>query len=153
MRDGAAAAGRSFGDIDIQAGGAVEFTDDVDEVAARHARGIAFTLGAMGSPTTNFYNDAFVRQGWADDAKAVQRLWVEAKRDEARARVPVELALKINCLGDDLAVRDRLRVYRDAGVTTFRAGVEGSIDERVETLGRVMAIVEELNAEDLNAEA
>ena len=147
MRAGAAAAGRPFGDIDIQAGGSVEFTDDVDEAAARHARGIAFTLGAMGSPTTNFYNDAFVRQGWADDAKVVQRLWVEGKRDEARARVPVELALKINCLGDDLAVRDRLRVYRDAGVTTFRAGVEGNIDERVETLGRVMALVEELNAE------
>ena len=53
------------------------------------------------------------------------------------------MALKINCLGDDLAVRDRLRVYRDAGVTTFRAGVEGSIDERVETLGRVMALVED----------
>ena len=153
IRDGAAAMGRAFDAIDIQAGGAVEFTDDVDEAAARHARGIAFTLGAMGSPTTNFYNDAFVRQGWADDAKAVQRLWVQGKRDEARARVPVELALKINCLGDDLAVRDRLRVYRDAGVTTFRAGVEGSIDERVETLGRVMALVEELNAEDLNAQA
>ena len=104
-------------------------------------------------PTTNFYNDAFVRQGWADDAKAVQRLWVEGQRDEARARVPVELALKINCLGDDLAVRDRLRVYRDAGVTTFRAGVEGNIDERVETLGRVMALVEDLNAEDLNAQS
>ncbi|MCY3919310.1 MAG: F420-dependent methylene-tetrahydromethanopterin reductase, partial [Chloroflexi bacterium] len=101
----------------------------------------------MGSPTTNFYNDAFVRQGWADDAKAVQRLWVEGKRDEARDRVPVELALKINCLGDDLAVRDRLRVYRDAGVTTFRAGVDGDIDERVETLGRLMALVEEINAE------
>ena len=90
IRDGAAAMGRAFDAIDIQAGGAVEFTDDVDEAAARHARGIAFTLGAMGSPTTNFYNDAFVRQGWADDAKAVQRLWVQGKRDEARARVPVE---------------------------------------------------------------
>ena len=88
MREGAVAAGRPFRDIDIQAGGTVEFTDDVDEAAARHARGIAFTLGGMGSPTTNFYNDAFVRQGWADDAKAVQRLWVEGKRDEARDARP-----------------------------------------------------------------
>ncbi|PZC44943.1 MAG: Flavin-dependent oxidoreductase, luciferase family [Chloroflexi bacterium] len=147
MRDGAAAAGRSFDAIDIEAGGAVEFTDDVDEAAARHARGIAFTLGAMGSPTTNFYNDAFVRQGWADEAKAVQRLWVDGKRDEARDRVPVELAMKINCLGTEEMVRDRLRVYRDAGVTTFRAGVDGTIDERIETLGGLMRLVGEINAE------
>ena len=68
-------------------------------------------------------------------------------RRGAGDRVPVELALKINCLGDDIAVRDRLRVYRDAGVTTFRAGVDGAIDERVDTLGRLMALVGEINAE------
>ena len=147
MRAGAAAAGRSFDAIDIEAGGAVEFTDDVDEAAARHARGIAFTLGAMGSPSTNFYNDAFVRQGWADEAKAVQRLWVEGKHDEARDRVPVELAHKINCLGTEEMVRDRLRVYRAAGVTTFRAGVDGTINERIETLGRLMRLVGEINAD------
>jgi F420-dependent oxidoreductase-like protein len=151
MRDGAAAAGRDFGSIDIQAGGAVEFTDDVDEAAVRHARGIAFTLGGMGSARTNFYNDAFVRQGWADEAKAVQRLWVEGKRDEARARVPVELALKINLLGTDDMVRDRLRVYRDAGVTTFRAGIEGTIDDRIAALGRFLPLVEEVTAERTTA--
>lgn len=147
MREGAAAVGRSFDEIDVQVGGSVEFTDDVDEAAARHARGIAFTLGGMGSPTTNFYNDAFVRQGWADEAKAVQRLWVEGKRDEARERVPVDLALKINCLGTEEMIRDRLRVYRDAGVTTFRAGVGGTIEEQLETLGRLVSLVDEVSAE------
>ena len=153
MRDGAAAAGRPFDAIDIPAGGAVEFTDDVDEAAARHARGIAFTLGGMGSATTNFYNDAFVRQGWADEAKAVQRLWVDGKRDEARDRVPPELARKTNLLGTDDMVRDRLRVYRDAGVTTLRAAVDGRIEQRIETLGRLMTLVEEVNVEEVNAEA
>jgi len=147
LREGAAAASRSFDEIDIHAGGAVEFTDDVEEAAARHARGIAFTLGAMGSARTNFYNDAFVRQGWADEAKAVQRLWVEGKRDEARDLVPPELALKINLLGTDDMIRDRLRLYRDAGVTTLRAGVDGSIDQRVEILGRLMTLVAEVNTE------
>ena len=35
------------------------------------ARGqLAFSLGGMGSPTTNFYNDAYRRQGFADAAAA-----------------------------------------------------------------------------------
>ena len=139
--EGAAAAGRAAGAIDIMAGGAVEFTDDVEEAATRHARGLAFTLGAMGSARRNFYTDAFVLQGWADDAKAVQRLWLDGKREEARARVPLEMARKVNLLGTEGMVRDRLSVYRAAGVTTLRVGLDGAIDQRVETLARLMALV------------
>ena len=144
VREGAVAAGRPGGAIDIMAGGAVEFTEDISEAEARHARGLAFTLGAMGSVGRNFYNDAFARQGWADDAQAVQRLWQEGKREEARARVPLEMARKVNLLGSEGMIRDRLRIYRDVGVTTFRAGVEGSTDERVKTLERLMELVAEV---------
>ena len=147
LREGAEAAGRAASAIDIMAGGAVEFTAEVEEATARHARGLAFTLGAMGSPRRNFYTDAFVLQGWADDAKAVQRLWLEGKREEARARVPLEMARKVNLLGTDEMVRDRLRVYRAAGVTTLRVGLDGAIDRRVETLGRLMELVSELASE------
>ena len=34
---------------------------------------MAFTLGAMGSPKTNFYNDAYCRAGFEDAAKEVQQ--------------------------------------------------------------------------------
>ena len=44
-------AGRSLADLDLLIPVAVEFTDDVDEAARRHARGYAFTIGAMGSRT------------------------------------------------------------------------------------------------------
>ena len=151
IRTGAERAGRSLDDINLQAGGAVVFTDDPEQVARQHARGIAFTLGAMGSAKTNFYNDAFCRQGWADAAKEVQRLWISGERDTARDRVPVELAMKINCIGNDAEVKERLRVYRDAGVDTFSANVEGAtVRERLTNLERVMALVAELNAEPTN---
>ena len=48
MREGAEAAGRTLRDIDLQVPAGVEFTDDVEEAAKRHARGYAFTFGAMG---------------------------------------------------------------------------------------------------------
>jgi F420-dependent oxidoreductase-like protein len=148
LRAGAEAAGRSLDDLDLQAGGAVEFTDDVEEAAKRHAMGLAFSLGAMGSAQHNFYNDAYRRQGWADDAKTVQRLWVEGKRDEAREAVPLEMALKVNLLGTPEMVKERLRLYRDAGVTTFSAAVRGDgIAEQLEHLGQLMDLVREVNEE------
>jgi len=103
----------------------------------------------MGSAQHNFCDDAFCRQGYADEAKEVQRLWIEGNRDEARARVPVDLALKVNLIGDDAAIKERLRVYRDAGATTIRAGVEGdNVAERIENLEHFLALVAEINAED-----
>ena len=57
IRDGASRAGRSLADLDLTVSVGVEFTDDVDAAGRRHAEGYAFTFGAMGSATTNFYNE------------------------------------------------------------------------------------------------
>ena len=69
----------------------------------------------MGSRQHNFYNDAYKRAGYADAAIEVQRLWLDGKRDEAAARVPDELALKVNLLGTEAMIRERVRIYRRAG--------------------------------------
>ncbi len=140
---GAEAAGRSLTDIDIQAGGAVRFGDLSDpETLASHRAGTAFSLGAMGSPTTNFYNEAYRRAGFEEAGVEVQRLWVEGRREEAVAAVPDDLVLQTNLLGDDDSVRARIRAYKDAGVTTLRLGPTGrTLDERLATLGRVMDLV------------
>ena len=148
MREGAEAAGRSLGDIDLQVPAGVEFTDDVEEAAKRHARGYAFTFGAMGSKDQNFYKNAFSRQGYAEIAEEIQALWLDGKRDEAADRVPMELGLKTNLLGTTEMVADRLRVYRDAGITTIRAGLRGrTLDERLITLAKLMDVVADVNAE------
>ena len=148
IRAGAERAGRSLDDIDLEVAAGVVFTDDIERTAKEHARGIAFTLGAMGSAKTNFYNDAFCRQGWADAAKEVQRLWIQGDRDTARDRVPVELALKINCIGNEQDITDRLRIYRDAGVNTLRAGIEGdTVRDRLQNLERLMHLITQLNTE------
>ena len=69
------------------------------EVGGRET--LAFTLGGDGiGADTTFYNDAFRRQGFADEASEVQRLWLAGRRDEARDRVPVEMAMKTNLAGD-----------------------------------------------------
>jgi F420-dependent oxidoreductase-like protein len=139
---GAARAGKSLADIDICQGAEVAFGDDVEAMVERRKPGLAFSLGGMGSATTNFYNDAYSRQGFADVAAEVQRLWVDGKRDEAARRVPDEMVLATTLIGTEAMVRDRLRVWRDAGVTTARFYPAGnSLDERLATLARAIEMV------------
>ena len=141
IRAGAEAAGRSLGDIDIQAGGTVAF-GDAEALAEPMKAGLAFTLGAMGSARTNFYNDAFKRGGWNAVARESQALWVAGKRDQAAAVIPDEMVMQTNLLGDEAAVRERLRAYRDAGVTTLRLSPAGrDLRSRLDTLGRAMELV------------
>ena len=152
LRSGAVAAGRSLSDLDLTVSASVEITDDVDEAAKRHAAGFAFTFGAMGSASSNFYNNAFTRQGWGDDVAEVQRLWMSGDRQAARERVPAEIGLRTNLIGSVDDVRVRLREYRDCGVTTLRIGPMGDdLDTQIAGLGQVMDLVNEINAEPTSA--
>ncbi len=145
---GAANAGRSLAELDLQAGGAVEFGDDVERLVATRKQGLAFMLGGMGSARTNFYTDAYRRSAHAEDASAVQRLWLEGKHAEAAARVPDRMVIQTNLLGTEAMVRERIRAYRDAGITTLRLAPTGrTLSEKVETLARALALVREGSAE------
>jgi F420-dependent oxidoreductase-like protein len=148
LRTGAARAGRQLRLLDLVIPVALELGDDPDEIVARHARGYAFTLGAMGSADQNFYLEAFARQGFDERAREVQRLWLAGRREEAAARVPVELALKTNLLGTEPMVRERLLAYRAAGVTTLCVSARGSsIEQRLRGLAQLLDLVREVEAE------
>jgi len=145
LEAGALRAGRSLAQLDLQAGGVVAFSDDVERLIPPRKPGLAFSLGAMGSRRHNFYNDAFKRAGYEDVAVEVQRLWLDGRREEATARVPDELVLKTNLLGTEAMVRKRLEAYRRAGITTLRVEPAGdSLDERLATLGRLLDLVRAL---------
>jgi F420-dependent oxidoreductase-like protein len=148
IRRGAQKAGRQIGDIDLQAGGVVSFSDDLGSLIPRRKPGLAFTLGAMGSREHNFYNEAFQRAGYTDLAKEAQRLWLEGDREGAAKLVPDEMVLKTNLLGTDEMVKQRIRAYREAGLNTIRVDPEGNgLAGRLETLGRFMRLLDEVNRE------
>lgn len=148
IREGAAAARRDFAELDLTVAVGVEFTDDVEGAGRRHAEGYAFTFGAMGSASSNFYNNAFARQGFADDVQAVQALWLSGDRDGSRRRVPVEIGLRTNLVGDDDLVRQRLRLYRDAGVTGLRGTFAGDDPGRqLDDLAHLLDLVRDVDAE------
>ena len=149
IREGAESAGRTLDDVELTVAVGLEFTDDIESAGRRHAAGYAFTIGAMGSTSTNFYNQAFARQGFGDDIEEVQRLWQAGKRDAAGEAVPIEIGLHTNLIGDERSITERLRRYRDCGIDTLRVNIEGNDHgDRLDQLGRLLDLVTAVNAED-----
>lgn len=148
LRAGAAAAGRTLADLDICQGAEVAFAADERELAAMvDARrpGLAFSLGGMGTATSNFYFDAYRRQGWGERADRVRALWLAGDRAGAAAAVDDEMVLGTTLIGTEDGVRARLAAWRDAGVTTVRLYPAGdTLDARLEILGRAVDLVRAL---------
>ena len=134
-------------DLDLQVPVAVEVTDDAEEAVARHAAGYAFTIGAMGSGAVNFYNDAFARQGFGAEVRAVQQLWQAGRRDEAARLVPRAIGEKTNLLGTPPMIRERIRRYRDAGVSTLLLKLAGPLPARLTALAQTIELTAEVNRE------
>ncbi|MER6156284.1 LLM class flavin-dependent oxidoreductase [Streptomyces sp. NPDC001868] len=151
LDQGLATAGRARADLDICQGAEVAFADDEDALRAMVAgrkKELAFSLGGMGSATTNFYNNAYSRQGWAEVAAEVRTRWQAGDRDGAAGLVTDEMVLATTLIGTEAMVRQRLRVWRDAGVDTVRFYPAGeTLDARLTTLGRAIDLVRDIEDE------
>ncbi len=145
LDEGLADSGRARADLDICQGAEVAFAADEDalrEMVAGRKAELAFSLGGMGSASTNFYNQAYSRQGWSDVAAAVRERWQAGDRPGAAALISDEMVLATTLIGTEDMVRARLAVWRDAGVNTVRLYPAGeTLDAKLATLGRAIELV------------
>lgn len=145
---GLARAGRTRADLDICQGAEVNLVDEASLAGAVAGRKkeLAFSLGGMGSATSNFYYDAYSRQGWAEVAAAVRERWLAGDRDGAAALVTDEMILATTLIGTEDMVRDRLARWRDTGVDTVRLYPAGdTLAARLDNLGRAIDLVRALS--------
>jgi alkanesulfonate monooxygenase SsuD/methylene tetrahydromethanopterin reductase-like flavin-dependent oxidoreductase (luciferase family) len=136
LEEGAARVeGKSLDDFDIAPTVNVMVTDDLESARNAMRPFIALYVGGMGSRDKNFYNNLVQRYGFEAAAKEVQDLYLEGKRDEAMAALPDELIDLVSLAGPKDVVRDRLAVFRDAGVGTLGiTPMAFTKDERLEQL-------------------
>ncbi len=144
---GLARAGRRRADLDICQGAEINLVDEADLAAtvAGRKKELAFSLGGMGSATSNFYHDAYSRQGWAEVAARVRERWQAGDRDGAAGLVTDEMVLATTLIGTQEMVAARLRTWREAGVDTVRLYPAGdTLAARLDNLGRGIDLVRSL---------
>ena len=95
--------------------------DDIDKARDQVRPLLALYVGGMGSRKKNFYNSLVQRYGFEDAAKEVQDLYLDGKKDEAAAALPAELIDRTSLVGPKERIKERLEVYREAGVGTLVA--------------------------------
>ena len=93
--------------------------DDIDKARDTVRPLLALYVGGMGSRKKNFYNALVRRYGFEEAADEVQNLYLDGKKDEAAAALPAELIDMTSLVGPKDRVRERLELYRDAGVGTL----------------------------------
>ena len=114
-----AGGGKGYDDFDIVPTVNVMVSDDVESARDAMRHYVALYVGGMGSRKQNFYNALVQRYGFEDAARRVQDLYLEGRKDEAAAALPGELIDTVTLVGPRDVVRERLAVYRDAGVGTL----------------------------------
>lgn len=145
---GLARSGRTRADLDICQGAEVNIVaeSELSGILGSRKKELAFSLGGMGSASTNFYNDAYSRQGWADVAAQVRERWQAGDRDGAAALVTDEMVLATTLIGTEDMVRARLKVWQDVGVDTVRLYPAGdTLAARLDNLGRALDLVRGLD--------
>jgi F420-dependent oxidoreductase-like protein len=119
LEEGAARSGKSLDRFDIAPTVSLCIDDDLEAARNTMRPFVALYVGGMGSRKQNFYNQLVQRYGYEAEAKTIQDLYLEGKRDEAMAAVPDALIDSVSLCGPKDVIRDRLAVYRDAGVGTL----------------------------------
>jgi F420-dependent oxidoreductase-like protein len=126
LRAGLADRDPSLAPLEVVAGGIVAIGDDVKDrldLARPHA---ALYIGGMGARGKNFYNDLACSYGFEAEAKEIQDLYLDGKKAEAEAAVPLELLEQVNLVGPESYVRERIAAFAEAGVTNLQVRpVEG----------------------------
>jgi F420-dependent oxidoreductase-like protein len=125
----------ALGDLQIVVGVSVAIGDDVDPVLEQVRPQLALYIGGMGARGKNFYNDLARRYGYEDEARTIQDLYLDGKKDEAAAVVPEELVRAVSLVGPESYVAERVAAFREAGVTTLMLQpLDGSPEGRLRTV-------------------
>jgi F420-dependent oxidoreductase-like protein len=114
-----AGGGKSLKTFDVAPSVTVILGDDAKACLNFIKPVLALYIGGMGARGKNFYNDLARRYGYEAEAKKIQDLYLDGKKNEAVAAVPDELADEISLCGPKERIRDRLAEWKECGITTM----------------------------------
>lgn len=97
----------------------VNIQEDVQDALMPVKAMLSFYVGGMGAKKRNFHMELMGRMGFESEARKIQDLFFEGRRDEAIGVVPDEFADEISLVGSVERIRDRLEAWRETPVSTL----------------------------------
>jgi F420-dependent oxidoreductase-like protein len=125
---------RSWEDFEVCATVPVIVHDNVEEAADFLRPMYALYFGGMGARGANFHHDVAVRLGYEAEAKHVQDLYLEGKKQEAAAAIPTKLVEDLALIGPEAKIRDELEAWRESIATTLLVAGDAAMLRRIAEL-------------------
>lgn len=145
LRKGNARRDPSLPPLEVFAGGSVAVGEGLEAHRDMARPGIALYVGGMGAKEKNFYNQIFRKYGYEEEAEAIQDLYLSGKKSQAEAAIPQSYLDATSLIGSEGFIKDRLQVYKEAGVTCLSASFMGTTtEERVRHCDQLRNIIEKI---------
>jgi F420-dependent oxidoreductase-like protein len=119
LEEGFARRDRPHDDFEIHASIPFIVHDDVEQAADTIRPRLALYFGGMGARSMNFHREVPVRMGYEAEARKIQELYLDGKKDEAAAAVPTRLVEQLALIGPADKIRHDLEAWRESIVTTM----------------------------------
>jgi F420-dependent oxidoreductase-like protein len=146
LKAGTAERDASLGKLDIGAGAMVAIGEEyvgegADRVLDRARPNVALYWGGMGARDKNFYNSLAQKYGYEQEAIEIQDLYLDGHKADAAAAVPTDFLQRANLVGPPSQVKERLGVWKEAGVSVLNVSPVGG--DPAATLGTLRELLEE----------
>lgn len=131
--------------LDVIAGGllAIGPEDEVKGLRDLNRYMIALYVGGMGARGKNFYNTLFSRYGYEAEAKQIQDLYLDGKKNEAAAAIPESFLIETSLVGEEGFVREQIAKFKESGVTTLNvAPVPTSLEDQQKLIAKVKELAQ-----------
>jgi F420-dependent oxidoreductase-like protein len=93
--------------------------DDVEKCADMIRPMLALYAGGMGAKGANFHFDVFARMGYESVALQVQELYLQGKKAEAAAAIPLQMVEDVALVGPPDKIRSEIPKWEDTCLTTI----------------------------------
>jgi F420-dependent oxidoreductase-like protein len=93
--------------------------DDPERCADMVRPFLALYAGGMGAKGANFHFEVFARMGYEDVALQVQELYLQGKKAEAAAAIPLAMVEDVALVGPPDKIRAELEQWKETCITTF----------------------------------
>ncbi|MFJ4828663.1 LLM class F420-dependent oxidoreductase [Streptomyces sp. NPDC088747] len=117
LAEGRAERAADLGGLQVVAGGILALGEDRAALRDLARPQLALYIGGMGARGKNFYHRLVSHYGYEKEAETIQDLYLAGRKREAEAAVPDDLIDRVNLLGPEGYVRERVAAYRESGVT------------------------------------